>query len=153
MNNNNIWDILEGKTQEEIRQLLTEKLGEPNQDNKIANFLLNDITRKLFYNFHRKDSSNNNQRVGNIHVIQAKITSIEEKQEKQRSINAGELYYHVYTEDGKRFSIRKNKIQREEIWKEVQAGTCIGKSYIIKYTKWINIVNIVNWERTEDKNN
>ena len=149
--NRSFWEEIKDNNKEEIQFLLIKKLGEPEKDNRMANYLLKKISSMFATGFQSEENKETESRfVGNLKTVQAKIISIEQRKEKEKSLHAGEVFYSIFTDKGEKFSIRKYKVKREDIWEDVVSGACINKIYLIKYTKWIKNLNIISWERVKE---
>ncbi len=139
---NNFWQQLETKkisNRQEIKQYLTQKLGEP--QNELQQNLLFELTKKI-NSYYQSDQPLNYT----VYTLLGSLTSPKQILEKkfQEGKRMGQTFYVLKIGDQKFQALQENL--PADKWTQLTKLAIVGQNLAFKYKKWITNKQLLDWQ-------
>jgi len=132
----NFWTQLSGKQKPEIENLLTKKLGKPN--NELNHNLLQELTKKI--NSYYTEPAEQNYTT---HSLIGLVSEISERIRKTGKFK-GQIDYDLKLTSKETLQARKEDLP-EDKWTQITKMALLGKNLVFKYKKWITNKQIIDF--------
>ena len=137
----NFWEECPQKTKSDILDLLTDKLGKPN--NELAINCINALTKKILY-FYSEEKDTRGQDVSSLIGQVAEITLKKFKEGKRM----GQIYYSLKLENKTILRASKEDLPAEK-WTQIEKLEVLNQNLVFKYRKWIIHKDIIDFYPVE----